>query len=97
VLPPVSASENRRFRRGASGTFPATAGCLATAVAAAGPAAQTLYRVTILSSAAASGNSINNLGLTSGSYTLATGALHASLWAYGQQIDLGTLGHGAIG
>jgi probable HAF family extracellular repeat protein len=71
------------------------AGCLATAVAAAGPAAQTLYRVTILSSAAASGNSINNLGLTSGSYTLATGALHASLWAYGQQIDLGTLGQGS--
>jgi len=71
------------------------AGCLVTAIAAAGSQPQTLYRVTILSSAGASGNSVNNLGLTSGSYTLASGALHASLWAYGQQVDLGTLGQGS--
>lgn len=64
-----------------------------TAIAA--PPGQTLYRVTILSTAGAQGNSVNDLGLVGGSYTLASGALHASLWAFGQQRDLGTLGNGA--
>ena len=56
---------------------------------------QTMYRVTILSSAGAAGNSINDLGLIGGSYTLANNSIHASLWAFGKQIDLGTLGTGA--
>jgi probable HAF family extracellular repeat protein len=68
---------------------------LAAAGSAAGSAAATTYQVTILSSANAQGNSVNDFGLVSGSYTLADGALHASLWAYGQQLDLGTLGAGS--
>ena len=56
---------------------------------------QTMYRVTILSSAGAAGNSINDLGLIGGSYTLANNSIHASLWAFGHQVDLGTLGTGA--
>jgi probable HAF family extracellular repeat protein len=56
---------------------------------------QTMYRVTILSSAGAAGNSINDLGLIGGSYTLANNSVHASLWAFGHHIDLGTLGTGA--
>jgi probable HAF family extracellular repeat protein len=66
---------------------------VATGVAAASP--QTTYRVTILNDSNAQGNSVNDLGLVGGSYTLANGALHASLWAFGQQIDLGTLGKAA--
>jgi probable HAF family extracellular repeat protein len=61
--------------------------------AAASPA--TTYQVTILSGANAQGNSVNDFGLVSGSYTLANNALHASLWVYGRQVDLGTLGSGA--
>jgi probable HAF family extracellular repeat protein len=61
---------------------------------AAGPAAAT-YQVTILSNANAQGNSVNDFGLVAGSFTLPGGALHASLWAYGRQLDLGTLGSGA--
>jgi len=56
---------------------------------------QTMYRVTILSSAGAAGNSINDLGLIGGSYTLANNSIHASLWAFGHQVDLSTLGTGA--
>jgi len=52
------------------------------------------YTVTVLSSAGASGNSIDNLGFVAGFYTLANHTQHASLWAFGQQIDLGTLGSG---
>jgi probable HAF family extracellular repeat protein len=78
--------------------------CLVLAVAccapgayleAAGSPSATTYQVTILSSANAQGNSVNDFGLVSGSYTLADGALHASLWAFGQQVDLGTLGAGS--
>lgn len=61
---------------------------------AAGPTATT-YQVTILSNANAQGNSVNDFGLVAGSFTLPSGALHASLWAYGRQLDLGTLGSGA--
>ena len=74
--------------------------CLIFAVACCAPAGyleaagQVTYQVTVLSSANAQGNSINDFGLVSGSYTLANGALHASLWAFGRQVDLGTLGSG---
>ncbi|HYB32603.1 MAG TPA: hypothetical protein VED45_04150 [Steroidobacteraceae bacterium] len=51
--------------------------------------------MTILNNSGAQANSVNDLGVVGGSYTLANGALHASLWAFGQQIDLGTLGKGA--
>lgn len=56
---------------------------------------QTQYRVTILSAASASGNSIDDLGLVAGSYTLANNTVHASLWAFGTQVDLGTLAKGS--
>ena len=52
----------------------------------------TKYKVTILSSDDASGNSIDDFGVVAGSYTLASKAVHASVWAFGRQIDLGTLG-----
>jgi probable HAF family extracellular repeat protein len=70
--------------------------CCAPAVhvATADSSTSTRYQVTILSSAGAQANSINDLRLISGSYTLPSRALHASLWAYGQQVDLGTLGVG---
>jgi probable HAF family extracellular repeat protein len=61
---------------------------------AAGPATTT-YQVTILSNTNSQGNSVNDFGLVAGSITLPGGALHASLWAYGRQLDLGTLGNGA--
>jgi probable HAF family extracellular repeat protein len=54
------------------------------------------YRVTVLSSAGASGNSVNDLGLVGGSVTLPSGAIHATLWEFGQQRDLGTLGSPAL-
>jgi probable HAF family extracellular repeat protein len=54
-----------------------------------------MYRVTILSGAGAQGRSINDLGLVSGSYTLADKSVHASVWALGEQTNLGTLGSGA--
>ena len=50
------------------------------------------YRVTILSSSGASGNAINDWGLVSGSHTLSSLAVHATAWAFGSQVDLGTLG-----
>ena len=55
----------------------------------------TMYRVTILNGATASGNSIDDVGIVAGSYTPLNKPLHASLWAFGQQLDLGTLGTGA--
>jgi len=88
-----------RLLLAAAGLMVSTVVAVATAATAstttAGAPPPTLYRVTILSSAGASGNSLNNLGLVSGSYTLASGALHASLWADGRQVDLGTLGAGS--
>jgi probable HAF family extracellular repeat protein len=54
------------------------------------------YHVTILSGIGASGNAIDDLGLVSGSHTLADNVtIHANLWAFGQPIDLGTLGSDA--
>jgi probable HAF family extracellular repeat protein len=73
-----------------------SASCLCVAAQAeVSAAAQPLYRVTVLSSAGAQGNSVNDLGLVGGVYTLPSGAFHASLWAFGHQLDLGTLGKGA--
>jgi len=79
----------------------AMAGCLAMAHSpAAAPAPEPLYRVTILSDPNASmtanavGNSINDVGIVAGSYTLTSGSIHASLWAFGQLMDLKTLGTG---
>jgi len=58
--------------------------------------APTDYRVTHLSSLGGTvgrGNSINNLGWVSGYSNLAGNqSRHASLWLYGWQVDLGTLG-----
>jgi probable HAF family extracellular repeat protein len=59
------------------------------------PAAPPTYNVTVLSSAGAIGNSIDDVGLVAGRYTLPNMAVHASLWAFGKQIDLGTLGQGS--
>jgi len=71
----------------------ACAAIIAQASVAASP--QTKYRVIVLSDTGASGNAINDFGLVSGSYTLADNVTrHASLWAFGQQVDLGTLGTG---
>jgi probable HAF family extracellular repeat protein len=62
---------------------------------------QPMYRVTILSdsntssNARARGYSIDDLGIVAGSYRLTDGVTHASLWVFGQQIDLKTLGTGA--
>jgi probable HAF family extracellular repeat protein len=67
--------------------------------AAESPAPPT-YRVTILSdpntatNASAAGNSIDDLGMVAGSYTLTNNTIHASLWAFGQLVDLKTLGTG---
>jgi probable HAF family extracellular repeat protein len=67
---------------------------------AAAPAAEPLYRVTILSdpntsvTANAAGNSIDDVGIVAGSYTLTNNAVHASLWVFGQLLDLKTLGSG---
>lgn len=58
-------------------------------------AAEAKYRVTILSDAHAQGRSIDDLGLIAGSYRLPNNAVHASLWAFGHQVDLGTLGTAA--
>ena len=70
----------------------AAIGCGSAAVAAA----PVQYRVTILNPAGA-GNSINDLGVVAGSYTLPQGgALHAVVWAFGTQIDLGTLGAASL-
>jgi probable HAF family extracellular repeat protein len=41
------------------------------------------------------GNSIDDLGIVAGSYTLTNSAIHASLWVFGQLVDLKTLGTGA--
>src|SRR5580692_375026 len=80
----------------------AAAGCLAIAhPSAAAPPAEPLYRVTILSDAnasantPASGNSVDDAGTVTGSYTQTDNAIHASLWAFGQLVDLKTLGKAA--
>ena len=67
----------------------------ATAIAVRASAAQPLYRATVLSSAGAQGNSVNDLGLVAGARTLPNGAFHATVWAFGHQLDLGTLGRAA--
>ena len=60
-----------------------------------------MYRVTVLSDSNTSSNararaySIDDTGIVSGSYSLSSGVTHASLWVFGQQIDLKTLGTGA--
>jgi probable HAF family extracellular repeat protein len=73
----------------------AAACCAPGAYLAAADSQATTYQVTILSNANAQGNSVNDFGLVSGSYTLSSGARHASLWAFGREVDLGTLGSGA--
>jgi len=79
----------------------AVASCVAIAQAcAADSPAPPMYRVTILSdpntsaNANAVGNSIDDLGIVAGSYTLTNSAIHASLWVFGQLVDLKTLGTG---
>ena len=64
----------------------------------AAPAEPPIYRVTVLSdpnttsNANAFATSVNDLGIVTGGYILTNGTLHASLWAFGQHVDLGTLG-----
>ena len=77
----------------------AVVSCLAIAhPTVAAPPEHPMYRVTVLSdpnttaNANAFGTSVNDLGIVAGGYTQVTGALHASLWAFGRQVDLGTLG-----
>lgn len=71
-------------------------GCWAAALSAtASSPPHSLYRVTVLSSEGASGNSINDLGVVGGSITPVPGISHAAVWAFGHQIDLGTIGKGA--
>jgi probable HAF family extracellular repeat protein len=82
------------MRRFSCVIFAATCCAPAAHVAIADSFTGTRYQVTILSSADAQANSINDLSLVSGSYTVASGVRHASLWAHGQQVDLGTLGVG---
>jgi probable HAF family extracellular repeat protein len=79
----------------------ALTGCVAFAQPyAAEPSAPPIYRVTILSdpntstTANAVGNSIDDVGVVAGSYTLPNSAIHASLWVFGQLVDLKTLGTG---
>ncbi len=69
--------------------------CISVIVQPSVAAANTTFRITILSDAGASGNSINDAGSVAGSSTQANDALHATLWDHGQQLDLGTLGIGA--
>jgi probable HAF family extracellular repeat protein len=80
----------------------AAATCVAIApLCVAQPQAQPKYRVTVLSdfntssNAHARGYSINDTGIVAGAYRLAEGTTHASVWVFGQQIDLKTLGKGA--
>jgi probable HAF family extracellular repeat protein len=77
----------------------AIAGCVAMAYpCAADPPATLSYRITLLNDPNtganhnAVGNSINDAGVVAGSYTLSNGAIHASLWAFGQLVDMKTLG-----
>jgi len=62
----------------------------------AGSPPQTQYRVIILSAPTSLGNTIQDTALVGGSYFLASGAQHAALWAFGQQVDLGTLGNPSL-
>src|ERR1700722_16934489 len=78
----------------------AAASCVAIAyTSTAAPAADPLYRVTVLSDAnasastPASGNSIDDVGIVAGSYTRKDNTIHASLWVFGQLVDLKTLGN----
>jgi probable HAF family extracellular repeat protein len=64
----------------------------AAQVALAQPATQATYRVTVLNSSGASGNSIDNTGIVAGFFTLPDKSQHAAVWAFGRQTDLKTLG-----
>lgn len=64
----------------------------AAQAALAQPSAQAAYRVTILNSSGASGNSIDNIGVVAGFFTLPDKSQHAAVWAFGRQTDLKTLG-----
>jgi probable HAF family extracellular repeat protein len=78
----------------------AAATCVAIALPCAAEPPAPMYRVTILTdpntstTANAVGNSIDDLGIVAGSYTLTNSAIHASLWVFGQVVDLKTLGTG---
>jgi probable HAF family extracellular repeat protein len=61
------------------------------------PHSQPLYRITALpslggSAANSRGKSINDFGLVSGYSNAPNGQRHAASWAFGQKVDLGTLG-----
>jgi hypothetical protein len=47
----------------------------------------TIYQVTILSDAGAAGRSVDHFGVVAGRYTLPNNVRHASVWAFGRQID----------
>jgi probable HAF family extracellular repeat protein len=72
--------------------------CIAIGYTAAAAPEMPKYHVTLLSdpnttsTADAFGTSIDDLGIVAGGYTRTDGAIHASLWVFGQQVDLGTLG-----
>ena len=69
--------------------------CVVAAQAAlAGSNPQPRYRITILDDSGAQANSVNDFGLVGGSHTLANHTRHATVWAFGHQLDLGTLGKG---
>jgi probable HAF family extracellular repeat protein len=78
----------------------AAASCVAIAQLATAAPEKPMYRVTVLSdpnpnasaAAPALGTSIDDLGIVAGGYTTADKATHASLWVFGQLVDLGTLG-----
>jgi probable HAF family extracellular repeat protein len=60
--------------------------------APAEPQTPASYRVTILNSSGASGNSVDDLGVVAGSFALPDKSMHAAVWAFGRQTDLKTLG-----
>jgi hypothetical protein len=77
----------------------AAMGCVVMVCAAdAAEVDRPVYRVEVLpdqnttSTANAFATSIDDLGIAAGGYTLTNGAVNATLWVYGRQIPLGTLG-----
>ena len=58
------------------------------------PVRYSIVNLGSLAGSYATGNTINNLGWAMGAstYTAQTQDLHATVWAYGQKFDLGTLG-----
>lgn len=71
----------------------AACGLSFTHLANADSGPETHYRVIILD-AAGRGNSINDLGIVAGRSKTQNGTVHATIWAFGHKIDLGTLGQG---